>query len=97
MPGTTRRVLQYRHALLDAAQIKAEINFRDVISETEWVNIADCEGKISAQNFGLFPPCVPLVKRGEQITKETLALLQKADNVFGVYEEKLLVFKGEEV
>ena len=66
-------------------------------TQTEWVNISDCEGKISAQNFGLFPPCVPLVKRGEQITKESLALLQKADNVFGVYEEKLLIFKGEEV
>ncbi len=66
-------------------------------SQTEWVNIPDCAGKISAQNFGLFPPCVPLVKRGELITKEALELLQKADNVFGVYEEKLLVFKGEEV
>ena len=29
--------------------------------------------------------------------KEALELLQKADNVFGVYEEKLLIFKGEEV
>jgi hypothetical protein len=37
------------------------------------------------------------VKRGERITKEALELLQKADNVFGVYEEKLLIFKGEEV
>ena len=64
-------------------------------TQTEWVDIAKCTGRIAAQNFGLFPPCTPLVKRGELITQDALSLLKKADNVFGVYEEKLLVFKGE--
>ncbi len=57
------------------------------------VLLSDALGKISAENCGLFPPCIPLIFKGERIEKEKLALLERADNAFGVYENKILVFK----
>ncbi len=64
--------------------------------EVEQVEIERAEGRICAKNCGLFPPCMPLLVRGEVITKEKLALLQTADNVYGVTENKITVFTEEE-
>ncbi len=61
----------------------------------EWVNIDEAEGRKSAANCGLFPPCTPLITVGEIITKDKLLLLKNADNVFGVLENKILVIKEE--
>lgn len=61
--------------------------------ETEWVNLRDAEGRICAANCGLFPPCTPLIFAGERVEKDKIELLQKADNVFGVLEGKILVNK----
>ena len=63
---------------------------------TEWVELSSAEGRICANNCGLFPPCTPLIFAGEQITKEKIALLQKANNVFGLCEGKILVLKKQE-
>ena len=62
---------------------------------TEWVNLDDVEGRICANNCGLFPPCTPLILAGEQVTKEKVELLKKANNVFGLYEGKILVLKKQ--
>ena len=66
-------------------------------NEEEWVDISFCEGRVCAKDCGLFPPCTPLILRGEQITKEKIQLLQKTANVYGVFEEKICVFKKENV
>ncbi len=63
--------------------------------ETEWVDIKESKGRICAANCGLFPPCTPLILQGERIEKEKLALLEKADNVFGIKEGKILVYIEE--
>lgn len=63
--------------------------------ETEWVDLRDSEGRICAANCGLFPPCTPLIFSGERVEKEKLTLLAKADNVFGIVEGKILVYKEE--
>ena len=65
----------------------------DENAEKEWINLQDGEARISAQNCGLFPPCTPLICLGQRIEKEQIERIQKADNVFGVYEGKILVFK----
>ena len=62
--------------------------------ETERVELEKSAGRICAENCGLFPPCTPLILVGEQITEEKLALLKNANNAFGVYENKLKVFKN---
>ena len=66
-------------------------------NEEEWVELSSCEGRVCAKECGLFPPCTSLFCRGEQITKEKLQLLQKAQNVYGVFENKICVFKEENV
>lgn len=62
-------------------------------ASAEWVNLSDAEGKICANNCGLFPPCTPLIFAGEEVTKEKIDLLQQANNVFGLCEGKILVLK----
>ena len=63
--------------------------------ETEWINLEDAIGRICALNCGLFPPCTPLIKVGERIEKDHVLLLQKANNVFGLKEKKILIYKEE--
>ncbi len=61
--------------------------------EKEWVDLALAEGRICAGLCGLFPPCTPLFSMGERISGEKLRRLQNADNLFGVYENRILVLK----
>ena len=61
--------------------------------ETEEVAITESKGRICARMCGLFPPCTPLLRVGERIAEEKIRLLERADNVFGVTNGKLTVFK----
>ena len=61
--------------------------------QTEKVPLSEAEGRLSAAVCGLFPPCLPLIRKGERITKEKIDALQKAANVFGVENGKILVHK----
>ena len=63
--------------------------------EKEWVSLEKSVGQVCAENCGLFPPCTPLIRLGERITKEKITLLQEADNVFGLQENKISVFTKE--
>ena len=61
--------------------------------EQEWVDLDCAKGRVCAGNCGLFPPCTPLLRAGDIITEEKLALLQNADNTFGLQEGKIAVLK----
>ena len=63
---------------------------------TEWVALEQAEGRVCAGLCGLFPPCVPLFQIGEKITAEKIEKLQKANNVFGLKNGKILTFQEEE-
>ena len=60
---------------------------------TEKIPLSEAEGRVAASVCGLFPPCLPLIRKGERITKEKIEALQKAANVFGVENGKILVHK----
>lgn len=62
-------------------------------NDTELIEIEECEGRICANTCGLFPPCTPLIFKGEIIKKEKIQLLKNADNTFGLQENKINVFK----
>jgi arginine/lysine/ornithine decarboxylase len=62
-------------------------------AETEWVMLEIAEGLVCAQTCGLFPPCVPLIRRGDKIKTTDIELLKNADNVFGIKHGKILVVK----
>ncbi len=66
------------------------------MDETEWVELNEAEGEICANVCGLFPPCTPLIRAGEKITREKIALLQRADNAFGLRERRILILKHRE-
>ncbi len=70
--------------------------FLEKTGEKAWIDIEKSEGQVCAENCGLFPPCTPLIRVGEVITREKMALLLRADNVFGIRENKISVFKGKE-
>ena len=64
--------------------------------ETEWIELAQSVGRICAEECGLFPPCTPLLQKGEMICEEKLRLLQTAPNKFGLWQGKILVYKEED-
>ena len=62
-------------------------------AQTEWVELAIAEGKICANDCGLFPPCTPLIRRGEKVQGEQIKLLQQAANTYGLVDNKILLIK----
>ncbi len=60
--------------------------------ETEEILLANAAGRISASNFGIYPPCFYLVTRGEIISEEILKLARCGVDFFGVKEGKVRVF-----
>ncbi len=73
---------------------------KDVSSEAgtvgltwEWVPLKEAVGRTAAADAGLFPPCVPLVRRGEIIKQEHAERLQKAANTFGLNGDKISVYR----
>jgi arginine/lysine/ornithine decarboxylase len=66
-----------------------------VSQKTEWVSLEKAENRICAANCGLFPPCTPLIKAGECVKREKIELLQRANNVYGLDNGKMLVIKTE--
>ena len=60
----------------------------------ELVPLENSAGRISACNFGLFPPCFPLVLSGEEITENIVNIMLNAKETFGVIDGKVKVLKG---
>jgi arginine/lysine/ornithine decarboxylase len=76
---------------VDEERIKRQI-LEDGV--TEWVALEEAEGEICASICGLFPPCTPLLSRGEKISAEKIGLLQSANHTFGLKNGKIAVWKG---
>ncbi len=86
--------------LLQTAEIpdyrEQGMSFTQEIPETaelEWVEFDKAVDRLCLKTCGLFPPCVPLIRRGEKIEKDKIELLKTADNVFGVQNGKIAVVK----
>ncbi len=59
--------------------------------QTEWVPLHQAEGKICAADCGLFPPCAPLLLRGERVDQARIEKLT-GGNVYGLWKGKICVF-----
>lgn len=57
-----------------------------------WVPLSESEGRTCAQNTGLFPPCIPLIREGEKITGAAIARLKAGKNTYGLSEGRVLVY-----
>lgn len=60
--------------------------------ETEWVSLEESEGRICAREAGSFPPCLPLITRGEIITRQIIDSLKNI-KCFGLHDDKIEVIK----
>ena len=59
------------------------------------VPLKEAVGRVCAAECGLFPPCVPLILRGERITAGAAARLAAAANTFGLDGGKIFVFEED--
>ena len=59
-------------------------------SRYEYVEVSNANGRISAGEVGLFPPCYPLIVAGEIFDNELIARLLKG-NTFGIEDGKVKV------
>ncbi len=55
--------------------------------KSEWISLKEAAGRVSADNCGLFPPCIPLVADGEVVTPAARDRLLAADGVYGLSSE----------
>lgn len=62
---------------------------------TELVPLSACEGRLCAKECGVFPPCLPLVERGERVSAAAQRTLLSARSTFGLEEGKMRVFLEE--
>ncbi len=99
MQDFTLEVVGENHLGLDAIE-SIEYTPQRVTSyfssgETEEISLAFAGGRISACNFGIYPPCFYLVTRGEVISEEILKLARCGVDFFGVNNGKVKVFKRD--
>lgn len=59
----------------------------------EWVPLSEAEGRMSADNAGVSPPCIPVLVAGEMVTKEAINCLSSAKSTFGVVDGSIKVVK----
>lgn len=78
---------------LPRAEVRTEpVCYGEKGRKTEWISLQESAGKVCAKECGLFPPCIPLLRKGETISKSKLNRLAKAASAFGLKEGKILVY-----
>ena len=60
--------------------------------ETEMVPLEEGEGRVSAANVGLFPPCVPVILCGQEISKKDIERLTKGGSTYGMKDGEVCVY-----
>lgn len=63
--------------------------------KTVMLPLTSAVGKTCARDCGRFPPCVPLIRRGERVTAEKAEILRTAGNTFGLTDGQIEVFSEE--
>lgn len=65
-------------------------------SQSKTILLKDASGEVSAVDFGIFPPCYPLVLAGEEISEKVISTMLSSPQTFGVKDGKIkVVIKNE--
>jgi arginine/lysine/ornithine decarboxylase len=93
LPGETANLPTLQQALLLPRQVMTPR--KAVMSETESIPLSQAAGRVSAVSAGLYPPGIPSVCPGEEITEETAKQLKQASpqRRFGVEGDTILCVK----
>lgn len=59
--------------------------------KSEWVPLKEAVGRMSADNAGVTPPCLPIIIAGEIVSEQAVQVLTKAKNTFGLVDGKIKV------
>lgn len=71
-------------------QTKTDINANKI----KFLPLAECAGKISASNIGIYPPGTPIIRIGDKITQNNIKFLQNTDlEIFGFVNGKTPVYE----
>lgn len=62
----------------------------------EYLPLKEAIGRVCAGEAGIFPPSLPLVRKGERVTKEAARRLENAVHAFGLKEGKIAVYTEQE-
>lgn len=96
-PSTKKKHLKKLEKLLKKlprAEVQTEKYVRgEITGEAEWIPLKDCARRVCAKECGLFPPCIPLLRDGEKISRRKRDKLLNAKSAFGLKEGKILVYK----
>ena len=80
-PWEPKECVTTKYSLLKLSQAMAP---RDAyFAEGEWIPVGEAVGRISKENITRFPPCVPIVTVGEELSEEAIGLIPK-DTVYVV-------------
>ena len=63
--------------------------------KTEWIPLTEAVGRTCAEDAGLFPPCMPLLKKGDTVTERMVSRLMLAQSTYGLQDGKIAVYAEE--
>ena len=69
-----------------------EGSFIELDAPVEYLAVSEAIGRVCAQDAGIFPPSLPVVRKGEKISWEAIGRLASATHTFGLNDGKIAVF-----
>lgn len=100
-PCTKTAELNTLFALLQDCPASEAVNADESVPDTdespsfgeiEYLPLQDAVSKICAADAGIFPPSLPLVRKGERIGADVIRRLERAAHAFGLKEGKIAVY-----
>ena len=61
-------------------------------ASVERIALNEAEGRVCASDVGIFPPSLPVIRKGEKITKTAIGRLQGATHTFGLNGGQIAVY-----
>ncbi len=62
----------------------------------EYIPLKEAVGRLCAADAGIFPPSLPVIRKGERIATETVCRLENAVHAFGLKDGKIAVYTEKE-
>lgn len=97
-PCTKIGELKKLEALLNEIPYSLEAGDEEEVSQIEemsggieYLPPKEAIGRVCALEAGIFPPSLPVIRKGERVTKEAACRLENATGVFGLKEGKIAV------
>lgn len=102
-PCTKKGELKKLLRLLKKCPAPEEGNGESLLTETssqsgacEYVPLKEAIGRVCAEEAGIFPPSLPVIRKGERISESAVQRIENAIHAFGLKEGKIAVYTEQE-